>query len=152
MLFRSYAGNAIFVSDGHRLVSVKREIGHQQGDAEGRTITMEFDDIFVVSCYTPNAGDKLKRLDFRLAWDYAFRKYVSQLSAAGKPVIICGDLNVARSEMDLHDPARNQRNAGFTVEERKSFEALLTENGGLVDSFRALYPDRDKAYTFWNYH
>lgn len=118
-------------------------------DEEGRLITAELEPFYLLCLYTPNAQDGLKRLDYRMAWEDAFRAYVAGLQAT-KPVVICGDLNVAHNEIDLKNPGPNRGNAGFSDEEREKFSRLLEENG-LVDSYRSLYPDKAGAYTWWSY-
>ncbi|MBQ3107070.1 MAG: exodeoxyribonuclease III, partial [Firmicutes bacterium] len=119
--------------------------GHDQ---EGRAITLEFENFYLVTEYVPNAQDGLKRIDYRMAWEDAFREYVCKLDQK-KPVIICGDLNVARTEIDLKNPKTNRGNAGFSDQERAKFEELLA--AGFTDSFRHLYPDVTGAYTWWSY-
>eukprot|EP00172_Hildenbrandia_rubra_P002319 Plantae.Rhodophyta-Hildenbrandia_rubra.ctg3088.p2 GENE.Plantae.Rhodophyta-Hildenbrandia_rubra.ctg3088~~Plantae.Rhodophyta-Hildenbrandia_rubra.ctg3088.p2 ORF type:complete len:302 (+),score=48.61 Plantae.Rhodophyta-Hildenbrandia_rubra.ctg3088:328-1233(+) len=148
---KGYSGNVVFF-DRKRFspLGVGKEIGHEV-DNEGRTITIEFDQFIVMSCYTPNVGQELKRLQLRLSWDEAMRKYIYELGKKGKPLVLAGDLNVARCPIDLHDPVRNRNSPGFTVEERMSFEELLSSNGGMIDSFRELYPDEEERYTFWSY-
>ena len=115
---------------------------------EGRVITMEFDDVYLVTVYTPNAKRALERLEYRMTWEDAFRAFLLDLRAK-KPVVVCGDLNVAHTEIDLKNPKSNRRNAGFTDEERGKFTELL--DAGFVDTFRALYPDLTGAYTWWSY-
>lgn len=123
-------------------------IGEAEGDAEGRVLTLEFDDFFLVNVYTPNAGNGLLRLDFRTKkWDRQFRKYCSRLSVR-KPVVFCGDLNVAHTEIDLANPKTNRRNAGFTDEERAEFTAHL--GAGFIDSFRELHPEEPGHYSWWS--
>ncbi len=117
-------------------------------DSEGRTVTAEFDDFYVVSCYTPNSQEALARLSLRMRWDDEFRAYVTALKEH-KGVIICGDLNVAHKPIDLKNPKANERNAGYSIEERDKFSALLDE--GFIDTFRLLYPDREEAYSWWSY-
>ena len=117
-------------------------------DQEGRLITLEYDGFYLLTCYTPNAQEGLKRLDHRLAWDQAFREKLTAL-AAQKPVVACGDLNVAHQEIDLKNPGPNRGNAGFSDEERESFTRLL--EAGFTDTFRYLYPDLTGAYSWWSY-
>lgn len=143
---KGYSGTAIFSKDAP--LSVRYGVGVEHLDAEGRLITLEFSDFYLVTCYTPNAQRELARIDHRLSWDDAFRNYVSELDKQ-KPVIICGDLNVAHEEIDLKNPSSNRGNAGFSDEERNSFTKLL--ECGFTDSFRYLYPDTTGAYTWWSY-
>jgi exodeoxyribonuclease-3 len=117
-------------------------------DTEGRVITLEYDSFFLVTCYTPNAQRELARIDHRMAWDEAFRSYLASLDEK-KPVIICGDLNVAHQEIDLKNPKSNRGNAGFSDQERESFGKLL--DAGFTDSFRHLNPDATGCYTWWSY-
>lgn len=138
---KGYSGTALFT----REKPVRVEYG---SDNEGRVICAEFPAFYVVTVYTPNSQDELKRLDFRLDWDKNFRGYVSEL-AKTKPVLICGDLNVAHKEIDIKNPKTNTRNAGFTIEERDSFSALL--DAGFTDTFRYFYPDLKDAYSWWSY-
>ena len=123
-------------------------LGQPELDTEGRLITLEYPGFFLVTCYTPNAQRGLARIDHRLKWDEAFRAYLSELDKR-KPVIACGDLNVAHKEIDLKNPASNRGNAGFSDEERESFGRLL--DAGFTDSFRRLHPDATGAYTWWSY-
>ncbi|XP_076304779.1 DNA repair nuclease APEX1-like [Tachypleus tridentatus] len=141
-----YSGVCVFSKK--QPVSVKYGIGIDKHDKEGRVITAEYDEFFLVAAYVPNAGKKLVRLDYRQDWDKDFCKYLKTLDAV-KPVILCGDLNVAHQEIDLANPKTNKKNAGFTQEERDGFSSLLNE--GFIDSFRTLYPDAKGAYTFWTY-
>ncbi|KAJ7313015.1 hypothetical protein JRQ81_004276 [Phrynocephalus forsythii] len=129
-------------------VDVTYGIGEEEHDKEGRVITAEFPSYFLVTAYVPNAGRGLVRLEYRQRWDVAFRSYLQGL-AARKPLILCGDLNVAHQEIDLKNPKGNKKNAGFTPEERDGFTKLL--EAGFIDSFRHLYPDTPYAYTFWTY-
>ena len=129
-------------------VSVRYGLGQPELDTEGRLITLEYPGFFLVTCYTPNAQRGLARIDHRLKWDEAFRAYLSELDRE-KPVIACGDLNVAHQEIDLKNPASNRGNAGFSDEERESFGRLL--DAGFTDSFRRLHPDATGAYTWWSY-
>ena len=121
-------------------------INISEHDNEGRVITLEFDSFFLVNVYTPNSQRELARLDYRMVWDDAFREYLHSLS---KPVIVCGDLNVAHKEIDLKNPKQNTRNAGFTIEERNKISKLL--DSGFIDSFRYIYPNKTDAYTWWSY-
>ncbi len=143
---KGYSGTAVFTRETPQ--SVTEGIGLADYDQEGRVITMEFADFFFLTVYTPNSQRKLTRLDYRMEWEDAFRNYILELEAR-KPVIVCGDLNVAHQEIDLANPDTNHRNAGFTDEERAKFSRLLAS--GFVDTFRCLYPDRTDAYTWWSY-
>lgn len=143
---KGYSGTAIFTKI--KPIKVTYGIGIEEHDHEGRTITLEFKDFYLVNCYTPNSGRELLRLPYRMEWEDAFRKYLKELDKV-KPVIICGDLNVAHKEIDLKNPKTNRGNAGFTDEEREKMTILL-ENG-FTDSFRKLYPDKENAYTWWSY-
>ncbi len=143
---KGYSGTAIFTRQ--QPLSVAYGVGVEELDREGRLITLEFEHFYLVTCYTPNAQDGLKRLDHRMAWDDAFRTYLSRLDAV-KPVIACGDLNVAHQEIDLKNPKSNRGNAGFSDEERGKFTELLA--AGFTDSFRLLYPDLTGAYSWWSY-
>ena len=117
-------------------------------DHEGRIITLEYEDFFLITAYVPNSQDELRRLDYRMRWEDDFRQYVLQLDAV-KPVIICGDMNVAHQEIDLKNPKTNRRNAGFTDEERNKMTLLL--DSGFTDTFRYFYPDLKEAYSWWSY-
>ena len=143
---KGYSGTAIFTK--HAPLSVQQGIGVEALDTEGRVITLEYEQFFLVTCYTPNAQRELARLDHRMAWDEAFRAFVKELDNR-KPVIVCGDLNVAHKEIDLKNPASNRGNAGFSDEERNSFSALL--DSGFTDTFRFRNPDVTEAYTWWSY-
>lgn len=143
---KGYSGTAIFAK--HTPLSVAYGIGYDELDSEGRVITLEYDGFYLVTCYTPNSQDGLKRLDTRMIWDDKFREYLVGLDSK-KPVIICGDLNVAHQEIDLKNPKTNRKNAGFTDEERAKFTALL--EAGFTDSFRFLYPDQEGIYSWWSY-
>lgn len=143
---KGYAGTAIFAKK--EPLSVVYGVGVPELDTEGRMITLEYEGFYVVTCYTPNAQEGLKRLEFRLRWDEAFRQRLQTL-AADKPVIACGDLNVAHQEIDLKNPGPNRGNAGFSDEERASFGALL--EAGFTDTFRYLYPEQTGAYSWWSY-
>lgn len=143
---KGYSGTAIFTKI--KPITVKNGIGIEEHDKEGRVITLEFDEFYLVNCYTPNAKRELTRLDYRMVWEDEFRKYLNNLNEV-KPVILCGDLNVAHNEIDLKNPKTNVGNAGFTPEERGKMTELL--NSGFVDSFRYLYPDKKEAYSWWSY-
>lgn len=143
---KGYSGTAIFTR--HTPVSVKLGIGVDEHDHEGRTITLEYEDFFLITAYVPNSQDELRRLDYRMRWEDDFRQYVLQLDAV-KPVIICGDMNVAHQEIDLKNPKTNRRNAGFTDEERNKMTLLL--KSGFTDTFRYFYPDLKEAYSWWSY-
>ena len=123
-------------------------LGAEEHDREGRVITLEMEDFFLVTVYTPNSQDELRRLDYRMEWEDTFRQYLLGLDAR-KPVVVCGDLNVAHREIDLKNPKANRRNAGFTDEERGKFQALL--DAGFVDTFRYFYPDLEGIYSWWSY-
>ena len=145
-----YSGTAVFAK--HEPLEVRLGIGSVQaaeGDREGRVITLEFPDFFLVTVYTPNAKNELARLPYRMEWDIAFRQYLKSLESEGKPVIASGDLNVAHQEIDLARPASNHRSAGFSPEERAGFGKLLEE--GFIDTFRHFYPDQTEAYSWWSY-
>ena len=144
---KGYSGTAVFLRQEPLEVCYGLEPFLR--DEEGRLITAELEPFYLLCLYTPNAQDGLKRLDYRMAWEDAFRAYVAGLQAT-KPVVICGDLNVAHNEIDLKNPGPNRGNAGFSDEEREKFSRLLEENG-LVDSYRSLYPDKAGAYTWWSY-
>lgn len=143
---KGYSGTAIYTR--HTPLSVTYGIGMAEHDAEGRVITLEMPDFYLVCCYTPNSQDGLRRLDYRMQWEDAFREYLCGL-AARKGVILCGDLNVAHNEIDLKNPATNHNNAGFSDQERAKFSALL--DAGFTDSFRHLHPDARDAYSWWSY-
>ena len=143
---KGYSGTAIFTKE--EPLSVAYGVGVPELDTEGRLITLEFEKFYLVTCYTPNAQDGLKRIDHRMAWDDAFRAYLCALDAK-KPVIACGDLNVAHQEIDLKNPGPNRGNAGFSDEERGKFTELL--NAGFTDTFRHLHPDATGAYSWWSY-
>lgn len=143
---KGYSGTAIFTK--HHPLSVRYGMDIPEFDTEGRLITLEYEDFFLVTCYTPNAQRELARLDFRMAWEKVFAEYLCKLDAL-KPVIICGDLNVAHQEIDLKNPKANRGSAGFSDEERACFTSLL--NRGFVDSFRHLYPDVKGVYSWWSY-
>ena len=143
---KGYSGTAIFAKQ--EPISVTYGLGIEELDTEGRLITLEYEGFFLVTCYTPNAQQGLARIDHRLKWDHAFRDYLSALDKK-KPVIACGDLNVAYQEIDLKNPSSNRGNAGFSDEERESFGKLL--NAGFCDSFRYLYPDATGVYSWWSH-
>ena len=143
---KGYSGTAIF--SRHAPLNVTYGLGLEEHDREGRVITLEMPDFFLVTVYTPNSQDGLKRLDYRMQWEEAFRAYLLQLDTR-KPVIVCGDLNVAHREIDLKNPKSNRKNAGFTDEEREKFGILL--DSGFTDTFRFFYPDREGIYSWWSY-
>ena len=143
---KGYSGTAIFAKTP--ALSVAYGIGIEAHDTEGRVITLEYDSFYLVTCYTPNAQRELTRLDYRMEWENAFLAYLKGLDKK-KPVILCGDLNVAHQPIDLKNPGANRHNAGFTDEERGAFTRLL--ESGFVDSFRYLYPDKTGAYSWWSY-
>ena len=143
---KGYSGTAIFAKEAP--ISVSYGLGIPELDNEGRVITLEYADFFLVTCYTPNAQRGLARIDHRLKWEESFRDYLMGLDAK-KSVILCGDLNVAHREIDLKNPGSNRGNAGFSDEERECFSKLLS--CGFTDSFRKLYPDTTGAYTWWSY-
>ncbi len=143
---KGYSGTAIF--SRHKPLSVSYGIGVVEHDNEGRVITLEMPGFYLVTVYTPNSQDGLKRLDYRMKWEDAFLTYIKALDAV-KPVVVCGDLNVAHKEIDLKNPKSNRRNAGFTDEEREKFSAFL--GAGFIDSFRYFYPDAEGIYSWWSY-
>lgn len=145
-LKKGYSGTAIFSKK--EPLSVRYGIGIEEHDTEGRVITLEFEDFFVVTVYTPNAKRGLERLPYRMVWEDEFRAYLLGLDMV-KPVIVCGDMNVAHREIDIKNPKSNKGNAGFTDEEREKFSALL--EAGFTDSFRFVYPEKEDAYTWWSY-
>ena len=145
-LKKGYSGTAIFTR--REPLDVFLGLGIPEHDTEGRTVTLEYPDFYLVCVYTPNAQDGLKRIDYRMAWEDAFRGYLKGLDGK-KPVIICGDMNVAHEEIDLKNPGPNRGNAGFSDEERGKFTELL--NAGFTDTFRAMYPDVTDAYSWWSY-
>ena len=142
---KGYSGTAIYTK--HKPLNVSYGMGVEEHDHEGRIITLEYDLFYLVTCYTPNSQTELKRLDYRMTWEDDFRKFLKSLDAK-KPVIICGDLNVAHEEIDIKNPKTNRRNAGFTDEEREKMTVLL--NDGFTDSFRYLHPD-EVTYSWWSY-
>lgn len=143
---KGYSGTAIFTKK--KPIAVRCGIGSAEYDCEGRAITLEFEQFFLVNVYTPNSQRDLARLGYRLAWEDKLREYLMELDG-NKPVILCGDLNVAHNEIDLKNPKPNRGNSGFTDEERGKMTQLL--NGGFVDSFRHLYPETEGVYTWWSY-
>lgn len=143
---KGYSGTAVFTKE--EPLSVSYGLGIEEHDHEGRVITAEYADFYLICVYVPNSKDGLLRLDYRMVWEDAFREYVTRLDQI-KPVIICGDLNVAHKEIDLKNPKTNTRNAGFTIEERDKLTALL--GAGFIDSFRYKYPDLTGAYSWWSY-
>ena len=142
---KGYSGTAIFTR--HKPLNVSYGLGIDEHDHEGRVITLEMPQFYLVCCYTPNSQDGLRRLDYRMTWEDAMRDYLKRLDQQ-KPVIYCGDLNVAHEEIDIKNPKTNRRNAGFTDEERQKFSELLSE--GFIDTFRTLYPD-EVTYSWWSY-
>lgn len=143
---KGYSGTALFTK--RKPLEVVCGIGIDQHDHEGRVITAEYENFYLVTCYTPNSQNELKRLDYRMQWEDDFRDYLQELDAV-KPVILCGDLNVAHEEIDLKNPKTNRRNAGFTDEERAKMTELL--ESGFTDSFRYLHPDTTDVYSWWSY-
>jgi len=143
---KGYSGTGIFTRI--KPVSVSYGIGIEEHDQEGRIITLEFEKFYLVNCYTPNSKRELERLDYRQIWEDELRKYLKKLDK-NKPVIYCGDLNVAHKEIDLKNPKTNRRNAGFTDEERNKMTELL--DAGFADTFRYKYPDKEETYTWWSY-
>lgn len=143
---KGYSGTAIFTKT--EPLNVNYGIGIEEHDKEGRVITAEYDDFFLVTCYTPNSKRGLLRLDYRQEWEDDFRNYLLELNKT-KPVVLCGDLNVAHKEIDLKNPKSNRKNAGFTDEERSKFQELL--DAGFIDTFRYFYPDIPDMYTWWSY-
>ena len=143
---KGYSGTALFSKK--EPISVSYGLGIEEHDNEGRVITAEYEDYYVVTCYTPNSKTELERLDYRMVWDDAFRNHLLALDEK-KPVLFCGDLNVAHNEIDLKNPKTNRRSAGFTDEERGKMTELL--GVGFIDTFRYLYPDAEGAYSWWSY-
>ncbi len=143
---KGYSGTAIFTRQ--KPLAETSGIGMEEHDNEGRVLTLEFDDFYLVNVYTPNSQRELARLQYRMTWEDAFRCYLLKLDAL-KPVIVCGDMNVAHEEIDIRNAASNRKNAGFTDEERGKFSELL--GTGFIDTFRYFYPDRKDAYTWWSY-
>lgn len=143
---KGYSGTAIFTK--HQPLQVTYGLGIDEHDHEGRVITLEMEKFFLVTVYTPNSQDGLKRLDYRMTWDDDFRTYLQKLDQS-KPVLICGDLNVAHKEIDLKNPKTNRMNAGFTDQEREKFQLLL--DAGFIDTFRYFYPEQTNIYSWWSY-
>lgn len=143
---KGYSGTAIFTKK--EPINVTYGIGIEEHDNEGRVICAEFEEYYFVTVYTPNSKNELLRLDYRMVWEDKFLKYLKNLEET-KPVIVCGDLNVAHKEIDLKNPKTNTRNAGFTIEERDKFSNLI--NSGFIDTFRYFYPDKEFAYSWWSY-
>lgn len=143
---KGYSGTAIFTK--HQPLQVTYGLGIDEHDHEGRVITLEMEKFFLVTAYTPNSQDGLKRLDYRMTWDDDFRAYLQKLDQS-KPVLICGDLNVAHKEIDLKNPKTNRMNAGFTDQEREKFQLLL--DAGFIDTFRYFYPEQTNIYSWWSY-
>ena len=143
---KGYSGTAVFTKE--EPISVTKGIGIEEHDREGRVLTAEYGEFYLVNVYTPNAQDGLKRLDYRMAWDDAFRDYLKGLEKA-KPVITCGDFNVAHREIDLKNPKTNQKNAGFTPQEREKMTRL--QEAGFIDTWRHFYPDLEGVYSWWSY-
>ena len=143
---KGYSGTAIFTKQ--EPLSVSYGLGIEEHDQEGRIITLEFDNFYMVTVYTPNSKNELLRLNYRMVWEDEFRSYLLRLNET-KPVIVCGDLNVAHQEIDLKNPKTNQKNAGFTIEERTKMSTLL--DSGFIDTFRFFYPELEGAYSWWSY-
>ncbi|WP_304314384.1 exodeoxyribonuclease III [Phocaeicola plebeius] len=143
---KGYSGTAIFTK--HQPLQVTYGLGIDEHDHEGRVITLEMEKFFLVTVYTPNSQDGLKRLDYRMTWDDDFRAYLQKLDQS-KPVLVCGDLNVAHKEIDLKNPKTNRINAGFTDQEREKFQLLL--DAGFIDTFRYFYPEQTNIYSWWSY-
>lgn len=143
---KGYSGTAIFTK--YTPLSVKYGMEIEEHDSEGRLITLEYEDFFLVTCYTPNSKQELLRLDYRMVWEDAFRNYLLELNKT-KSVIVCGDLNVAHKEIDLKNPKTNRKNAGFTDQEREKMSILL--DSGFTDTFRYFYPDKENEYSWWSY-
>ena len=143
---KGYSGTAIFTKK--EPLNVMYGINIEEHDQEGRVITLEFEDFYMVTVYTPNSQNELKRLDYRMKWEDDFRNYLKELDDK-KPVIVCGDLNVAHKEIDLKNPKTNRKNAGFTDEERNKFTELM--EAGFIDTFRYFYPDKENIYSWWSY-
>lgn len=143
---KGYSGTAIFAKEP--ALTVTYGLGVEEHDKEGRVITLEYADFYMITCYTPNSQNELRRLDYRMTWEIAFREYLKELKKK-KPVILCGDLNVAHQNIDLKNWKTNQKNAGFTPEEREKFTELL--ESGFIDTFRYFYPETEGAYSWWSY-
>lgn len=143
---KGYSGTAIFTRK--EPLSAKYGMGIEEHDKEGRLITLEYDSFYIVTVYTPNSQNELKRLDYRMEWENAFLEYLKTLEKE-KPVIVCGDMNVAHEDIDLKNPKTNRKNAGFTDEEREKMTRLL--NSGFIDTYRYFYPDKEGEYSWWSY-
>ena len=143
---KGYSGTAIFTKE--KPLNVTLGLGIEEHDKEGRVITLEFEDFYMITVYTPNSQDKLARIDYRMSWEDAFLNYLKELEK-NKPVIVCGDLNVAHKEIDLKNPKTNRNNAGFSDQEREKFSNLLSN--GFIDTFRYFYPDKEGVYSWWSY-
>ena len=143
---KGYSGTAVFTKQ--EPLSVRYGLGIEEHDKEGRVITLEFSDFYFITVYTPNSKTELERLDYRMVWEDEFRKYMKDLEKE-KPVVVCGDLNVAHKEIDLKNPKTNRKNAGFTDEERNKFTELM--DAGLIDTFRYFYPEQEGIYSWWSY-
>lgn len=143
---KGYSGTAIFTK--HTPLNVTYGLDIEEHDKEGRVITLEYPGFYMITVYTPNSQQELRRLDYRMTWDDAFRDYLKRLDAK-KPVVVCGDMNVAHEEIDLKNPKTNRKNAGFTDEERAKFTELL--DAGFTDSFRYFFPDKEGIYSWWSY-
>ena len=143
---KGYSGTAIFTKQ--EPLSVQYGIGAEEHDKEGRVITLEYPDFYMITVYTPNSQNELKRLDYRMEWEDAFLAYLKNLEKT-KPVVVCGDMNVAHKEIDLKNPKTNRKNAGFTDEERGKMSALL--DSGMIDTFRYFYPEQKDIYSWWSY-
>lgn len=143
---KGYSGTAVFTRE--EPISVRYGLGIEEHDKEGRVITLELADFYIVTVYTPNSQDELKRLAYRMEWEDAFRAYLKKLEEH-KPVVVCGDMNVAHKEIDLKNPKTNRRNAGFSDEERGKFTELL--EAGFIDTYRYFYPDAEGMYSWWSY-
>ena len=143
---KGYSGTAVFTKQ--EPLSVRYGLGIEEHDKEGRVITLEFSDFYFITVYTPNSKTELERLDYRMVWEDEFRKYMKDLEKE-KPVVVCGDLNVAHKEIDLKNPKTNRKNAGFTDEERNKFTELM--DAGFIDTFRYLYPEQEGIYSWWSY-
>lgn len=143
---KGYSGTAVFTKI--KPISVTYGLDIEEHDKEGRVITLEYDDFYLVNVYTPNSQRELARLDYRMQWEDDFKNYLKMLETK-KPVVLCGDLNVAHKEIDLKNPSTNRKNAGFSDEEREKMTILL--ESGFIDTFRHFYPDKEDAYTWWSY-
>ena len=143
---KGYSGTAVFTKQ--EPLSVRYGLGIEEHDKEGRVITLEFSDFYFITVYTPNSKTELERLDYRMVWEDEFRKYMKDLEKE-KPVVVCGDLNVAHKEIDLKNPKTNRKNAGFTDEEKNKFTELM--DAGFIDTFRYFYPEQEGIYSWWSY-